>query len=232
VARSSLASGLARLLKERIRRSIDLRISRAAATLLLVRHALTDSDQLLCGWHAPQISSKGLHQASQLALRFQREDPLTAIYMRVLRCAVSKRRAPILYATQRSVQLRSGLREIYCGLCEGVPLAEVQRKFPESWHRNRSQEDKNFRWPEGESYVEFTNRVRKPSRTSSVCTKPARFGRDAHWSHRPGLGNYRRPGPCPMGSQPAGTCQHHREFVVCRNVPVAREFFGYRSPGL
>jgi broad specificity phosphatase PhoE len=34
----------------------------------------------------------------------------------------------------------------------------VQSQYPDLWRRNESQEDPDFRWPEGESYAEFRRR--------------------------------------------------------------------------
>jgi broad specificity phosphatase PhoE len=51
------------------------------------------------------------------------------------------------------------LREIHCGRLEGVPLVEVQRRYPSLWQANLRQTDDGFRWPGGESYRDFRRRV-------------------------------------------------------------------------
>jgi len=134
-----------------------LRIAKPA-TLLLVRHAHTDSQTRMCGWYDVQLSSRGHRQAKQLAQRLQHEESVSAVYASTsIRAQQTVR--PIVDGNETKLQLLDGLREIYCGLCEGVILEEVQKRFPDGWRRNCSQTDSNFRWPEGESYVEFRNRV-------------------------------------------------------------------------
>jgi alpha-ribazole phosphatase/probable phosphoglycerate mutase len=51
------------------------------------------------------------------------------------------------------------LREIHCGRLEGVPLAEVQQRYPILWRANLRQIDDGFQWPGGESYRDFRQRV-------------------------------------------------------------------------
>lgn len=51
------------------------------------------------------------------------------------------------------------LREINCGELDGLFLDDVRRRFPDLWRRNVGQTDERFRWPGGESYAEFRNRV-------------------------------------------------------------------------
>jgi alpha-ribazole phosphatase/probable phosphoglycerate mutase len=51
------------------------------------------------------------------------------------------------------------LREISCGDLDGLPLREVQQRYPDIWQRNLKQDDDEFRWPGGESRLEFRARV-------------------------------------------------------------------------
>ena len=51
------------------------------------------------------------------------------------------------------------MREIYCGRLEGVPLVEVQRRYPFLWQANLRQADDDFHWPGGESYRDFRRRA-------------------------------------------------------------------------
>jgi broad specificity phosphatase PhoE len=50
-------------------------------------------------------------------------------------------------------------REIHCGEMEGMPLAELQRDYPEFWTRNAAQVDDTFAWPGGETYAGFRARI-------------------------------------------------------------------------
>jgi broad specificity phosphatase PhoE len=53
------------------------------------------------------------------------------------------------------------LNEIHCGLLDGWLISRVEREFPELWKRNNAQNDEALRWPGGESYRGFRNRVRR-----------------------------------------------------------------------
>jgi broad specificity phosphatase PhoE len=56
-------------------------------------------------------------------------------------------------------RLAEWAREIHCGDVEGMPLAQLQRDFPEMWARNEAQTDDAFAWPGGETYAQFRARV-------------------------------------------------------------------------
>jgi broad specificity phosphatase PhoE len=38
-------------------------------------------------------------------------------------------------------------------------LDQLQRQFPDLWHRNQTQTDETFAWPGGEAYTDFRARV-------------------------------------------------------------------------
>jgi broad specificity phosphatase PhoE len=50
------------------------------------------------------------------------------------------------------------LREIDCGDVDGMPVGDVEARYPERWRANLRQEDDHFRWPGGESYQELRER--------------------------------------------------------------------------
>jgi broad specificity phosphatase PhoE len=50
------------------------------------------------------------------------------------------------------------LREINCGLAEGLTLEAVRVRYPDHWRRNLEQRDPEFRWPGGECYRELRER--------------------------------------------------------------------------
>jgi broad specificity phosphatase PhoE len=53
------------------------------------------------------------------------------------------------------VRICPALQEIDCGVLDGLPIDEVQRRFPDVWAADLSEADDRFRWPGGESYREF-----------------------------------------------------------------------------
>ena len=60
------------------------------------------------------------------------------------------------------------VREIHCGEVEGMPLEDVQHRFPELWARNEAQNDDTFAWPGGESYGDYRTRVIEGLRATVV----------------------------------------------------------------
>lgn len=128
-------------------------------SLVLVRHAHTsantgDGTASLCGWSDLPLTDRGWSQVDHLGSRFRKAPVFTAIYSSPLRRAWNTARA----VGSSEIEGCPGLREISCGLLDGMPLAEVQRRFPDIWNANLRQEDLNFRWPGGESYLDFRRR--------------------------------------------------------------------------
>jgi broad specificity phosphatase PhoE len=130
-----------------------------ATELVLIRHAhvaANSVDTIICGWHDPPLSSIGEKQVAQLqdTLRHSR---FAAVYSSDL---VRARQTAVAAANEiNAVRYLRSLREIHCGDCEGVPIAEVQKCDPDLWCRNLAQNDPDFRWPGGESYRSFRSRV-------------------------------------------------------------------------
>lgn len=129
-------------------------------TLLLVRHAHTDSNDLgraprLSGWTDVPLSDLGRQQLTRLRV-INPGATSRAVYssdsQRALQTATTiAGGAPI-------IALRS-LREIDCGRVDGWPLSGVKEEFPDLWRRNEAQDDETFCWPGGESYVRFRHRI-------------------------------------------------------------------------
>ncbi|MGH9628167.1 MAG: histidine phosphatase family protein [Bryobacteraceae bacterium] len=144
----------------------------APSTLILVRHAHSqyqDQDNespplpRLTGWHDEPLSPLGWNQLGCLQSCFSVRSNIKAIYASPLQRAEKTAQAA---ANQLDVRPRflGSLREIYCGLLEGLPLREVHLRFPEMWNRNASQADETFRWPGGESYSQMRARVLRTMR--------------------------------------------------------------------
>jgi broad specificity phosphatase PhoE len=140
-----------------------MRAAAAATTLLLVRHphtAANDAGGLhLNGWTDAPLSGRGLAEAALLVERLLAEeeaDRVAAIYS-----------SPLLRARTVAERLATGavpvaydadLREIGCGVVDGWHVDRVRREYPLLWRRNASQDDEHFRWPGGESCLEFRAR--------------------------------------------------------------------------
>jgi probable phosphoglycerate mutase len=129
---------------------------------LLVRHAPPDPrwepEHRLCGWYDPPLDEAGIRLARRLAASL-RDSHASAVYASPLRRAWQTAE-PIAGALQLEVKGVEDLREINCGDLDGMPLANVRERFPDDWARNLLQTDEDFRWPGGESYTEFRERVR------------------------------------------------------------------------
>lgn len=131
-------------------------------SLVLIRHAQMEHngggpEARLCGWCDAPLTALGRGEADLLSVRLA-GDPAVALYSSPLRRAADTARA-ISARLGLPIHFDPSLREIYCGVLDGVLLAEVQKDHPDIWKRNLSQSDDGFGWPGGESYVEFRTRV-------------------------------------------------------------------------
>ncbi len=130
--------------------------------LLLVRHAPSDSawepDRRLCGWYDPPLGDSGMLRARRLAADLMTSGA-TAVYASPLRRAWQTAE-PISAALHIAAEALPDLREISCGMVDGMLLDAVRERYPDHWHTNLLQQDDEFRWPGGESYTEFRQRVR------------------------------------------------------------------------
>jgi broad specificity phosphatase PhoE len=139
----------------------DARRERLVTRVLLIRHAHVDTGPApgrLCGALDLPISGRGWAQVAAMRERAARCDAPAAIYTSTLKRA---RAVAVALASVWAIQVhpRESLREISCGAVEGLPLGEVQRRFPEVWARHEAQLDDTFAWPGGESCRAFRARV-------------------------------------------------------------------------
>jgi alpha-ribazole phosphatase/probable phosphoglycerate mutase len=128
--------------------------------MVLIRHAHTanGTSPLLSGCTDVPLSSRGHGEIRCLQRRLRGIAPFDAIYS-----------SPLTRAWQTAEALQTiglgelypcaALREIDCGMLDGMPLREVQRLYPALWAANLDQNDDRFRWPGGESYREFRCRI-------------------------------------------------------------------------
>ncbi|HKU44083.1 MAG TPA: histidine phosphatase family protein [Polyangiales bacterium] len=134
-----------------------------ATTILLLRHAHTASnatglDVRMSGWTDVALSDAGRREAAvvarQIANTMQPHALITSSLTRAVQTAREIERGCGIEAC-----IEPCLREIGCGNVDGLTLAQVQQSYPDAWRRNLLQCDPDFRWPAGESYREFRERV-------------------------------------------------------------------------
>ena len=130
--------------------------------MVLVRHADVDcsasGSPLLCGWHDAPLSSAGYKQLELLRYRLALEPRFAALYSSPLQRASETASAAPGYLLP-SLRLLDSLREIHCGVVEGLTLERVKADFADCWQHNLLQNDDGFRWPGGETYRRFRMRV-------------------------------------------------------------------------
>lgn len=133
-------------------------------TFILVRHGESTGNRaelgsLMGGWTDLPLTERGLAQARALAQRITAEPRFDALYSSPLGRALDTAR--ILGAALGDLQpaIDAGLREIGCGEVDGKPVQWVEEHYPREWKLNLAQDDPEFRWPGGESYREFRERV-------------------------------------------------------------------------
>jgi alpha-ribazole phosphatase/probable phosphoglycerate mutase len=131
-----------------------------ATQLTIIRHGhipANGSDAPMAGWTDVPLSPRGRAQTEYLTRHLARGRPFDAIYSSPLSRAADIATA-LSAAGLGSVHFHSGLKEIHCGEVDGMPIGEVQRRFPDLWQENMRQTREDFRWQGGESYREFRDR--------------------------------------------------------------------------
>lgn len=129
--------------------------------LILIRHGNTAGNDggpnaPMSGWHDVPLSERGRCQAYELGRYLATEVSIEAMYSSPLNR--TRETARIALGSLDEVKYCDGLREINCGDVDGMPIGEVEARYPEHWHANLRQEDDQFRWPGGESYQELRDR--------------------------------------------------------------------------
>jgi broad specificity phosphatase PhoE len=130
----------------------------AATHLLLIRHAEAAVDGRLCGWFDPPLTPTGSRTLAALEARACLRGAPDALYTSPLH-----RAHEVALALSRAWYLPPivvpDVREICCGLVDGMRLDELEARYPDLWTRNLAQDDEAFGWPDGESYGAFRARV-------------------------------------------------------------------------
>jgi len=136
--------------------------------ILFVRHAAAEcmllGRPLLCGRHDVRLSREGQSQLHPLRQRLSQEYSLDAAYVSPLRRALETATA-IPEPLRERIRILRSLAEIDCGNLEGMPISEVQQRFPKLCQENEAQQNENFSWPGGETYRQFRRRVLRAVKT-------------------------------------------------------------------
>ena len=126
-------------------------------TILLIRHAETPTTGKVLPGRAAGLglSDKGVAQAEARAADIASKHQIAAIYSSPMERA-QQTAAPIGAATRRKVRIHEGLNECDFGLWTGRRLKSLY-KLP-AW-RTVQRSPSNFRFPEGESFLEMQSRI-------------------------------------------------------------------------
>lgn len=127
------------------------------ATILLIRHAETPTTGKVLPGRAAGLglSDKGIAQAEARAADIASKHQIAAIYSSPMERA-QQTAAPIGVAAKRKVRIHEGLNECDFGRWTGRRLKALY-KLP-AW-RTVQRTPSNFRFPEGESFLEMQSRV-------------------------------------------------------------------------
>src|SRR5579872_5738221 len=101
--------------------------------LILVRHGETvcNVQEIWHGWDACELTARGLAQAAAAGMRLAQE-PVAAVYSSDAPRALQTARA--IAGPHRLQPIpEPGLRERKAGEFEGVPVSEVEARFPAVW---------------------------------------------------------------------------------------------------
>ncbi len=147
--------------------------------LILIRHGHTASNgggagALLGGRTDVPLSPRGRDEVQRLRERLRGSAPFTAIVSSPLRRAWDTA-AALRAAGLGDVRSCPALQEIDCGELDGLPLREVEHRFPDLWEKNRGQTDERFRWPGGESYREVRARGLRAVRALALAHRGRRL---------------------------------------------------------
>jgi len=127
--------------------------------ILLARHGETEWNAIrrVQGWTDIPLSEKGLAQAEALAGRLSRI-PLAAVYSSDLSRA-AQTAAPTAARLGLTVLTVPELREKGFGEWEGLTQADLERDYPELWHRYHVLRDLDALVPGGETWPQVQERL-------------------------------------------------------------------------
>ncbi len=127
--------------------------------LLLARHGETEWNAIrrVQGWTDIPLSQRGQAQADALAERLARM-PIDAVYASDLSRAMQTA-APAAARHGLDVQPLSDFREKGFGDWEGLTQTDLERDYPDLWHRYHARQDLEARVPGGETWPQVHARI-------------------------------------------------------------------------
>lgn len=135
-------------------------MSEQSARLILIRHAHIETSMeggTMCGWLDLPLSPAGERQLRSFRSEPSKFKPAALYASSLLRARTT---AEALASSWRlELNIEPQLREINCGVFEGMRITEIKNRYPELWAQNASQDNDDFAWPEGETYRNFRTRV-------------------------------------------------------------------------
>lgn len=128
--------------------------------LWLIRHPEVENANTGCfyGTSDVELSSRGVEQAGRMA-EFLRQKNLKRIISSGLKRTDTLGRM-VAEVSEISWEVEPALKEMHFGRWEGLSAAEVERTEPELYAAY-VEADMDFRFPEGESILEFLDRTKK-----------------------------------------------------------------------
>jgi len=128
--------------------------------IFLARHGETEWNAIrrVQGWTDIPLSAKGVAQAKALGKRLENV-PLSAVYSSDLSRALETARPAALYHQLSPIPLPD-MREKSFGEWEGLTQCDLERNYPELWHRYHHERDMNAIVPGGETWPQVQARIR------------------------------------------------------------------------
>ena len=126
--------------------------------IYLLRHGAVEGheERRFVGQFDLPLDEKGLRQA-----RWWQGELANILFARIFCSDLTRSRdtSRIIAGTRQiPVEIMSQLREIHLGEWEGLPVAEVRRRFPKEYER-RGQDLSGYRPPGGESFSDLRKRI-------------------------------------------------------------------------
>jgi probable phosphoglycerate mutase len=127
-------------------------------TFLIIRHGETDWNVAgrLQGWGDSPLSAAGRAQAAAVAARLAGAEIDALVASDLGRTQATA--APISAGIGLGIETDPGLRERCYGVLEGLTWAEIEQRHAEAY-RHLVARDQDYAVPEGETGIQFRNRV-------------------------------------------------------------------------
>ena len=129
--------------------------------ILLTRHGETDWNVIgrVQGWTDTALNGLGRAQAAALAARLK-DMPLSAVYSSDS-CRAAETARPIAEQHGLALQTLPDLREKGFGDWEGLTVTDLERDYADLWHRYHVLHELDSAIPNGETYSDVYDRVRR-----------------------------------------------------------------------